>query len=105
LTAVLKNNRRGIRRENSVKADGYDLKDLIERVAGVTGVKSDEIIRSGRRRKASGARDLLCCWATEHLNVRQQELAGLLNITQSPVSMAAGRGRVLDDELKLNFEI
>jgi predicted transcriptional regulator len=51
------------------------------------------------------ARDLLCYWATEHLNVRQRELAGLLNITQSAVSMAAGRGRIQAEELKLSFEI
>jgi chromosomal replication initiation ATPase DnaA len=61
--------------------DGYDLKDLVERVAGVTGITSDDMIRYKRRRKISGARDLLCYWTTEYLNVRQQELAGLLNIT------------------------
>ncbi len=56
---------------------GYDLKELIERVAGVTGITSDDIIRSGRRRKTSCARDLLCYWATEYLNVRQRELSDL----------------------------
>ena len=44
------------------------------------------------------ARDLLCYWATEHLNVRQQELTGLLNITQSAVSMAVARGRTQAEE-------
>ena len=34
-----------------LKPEGYDLKDLIERVAGVTGITSDDIIRYGRRRK------------------------------------------------------
>ena len=43
--------------------------------------------------------------AGEYLNTRQRELSGLLNITQSAVSMAAGRGRVLVDELNLNFQI
>jgi hypothetical protein len=88
-----------------LKAKGYDLKDLIERVAEVTGITSDDIIRSGRKRKTSGARDLLCYWATEYLNVRQRELSGLLNITQSAVSMAAGLGWIRAEELKLNFEI
>jgi hypothetical protein len=53
----------------------------------------------------SGARDMLCYWATEYLNVRQRELSWLLNITQSAVSMAAGRGRIRAEELKLIFEI
>ena len=77
---------------------------MIERVAGVTGITSDEIIRSGRKRNISSARDLLCYWATEYLNVKQRELAGLLNITQSAVSMAAERGRILAEDLKLNLE-
>ena len=42
--------------------------------------------------------------AGEYLRVRQRELSGLLNITQSAVSMAAGRGRIQAEELKLNFE-
>ena len=41
----------------------------------------------------------------EYLSVRQQELSGLLNITQLAVSMAAGRGRIRVEELKLNFEL
>jgi predicted XRE-type DNA-binding protein len=41
----------------------------------------------------------------KYLNMRQRELSELLNITQSAVSMAAGRGRVRAEELKLNFEI
>ena len=44
-------------------------------------------------------------WAAEFLNVRQQELSVLLNITQSAVSMAAGRGPEQTEELKMNFEI
>ncbi len=47
-------------RKYHLKVKGYDLKDLIKRVAEVTGITSDEIISSGRRRKTSGARDLLC---------------------------------------------
>ncbi|MFO7665605.1 MAG: transposase [Desulfobacterales bacterium] len=92
-------------RKYQLKAEGYDLKDLIERIARVTGITSDEIIRSGKRRKSSGARDLLCYWATEYLNMKQLELAGLLNITQSAVSMSVGRGRILAEEQNLSLEI
>ena len=104
MMSVLSKANESMARKYNLKAKGYDLNDLIERVAGVTGITSDEIIRSGRKRSISGARDLLCYWATEHLNVKQQELAGLLNITQSAVSMAAGRGRIKAEELKLNLE-
>lgn len=103
--SVLSQANESMERRYRLKSEGYELKDMIERVAEVTGIKSDEIISSGRRRKASGARDLLCYWATEYLNVKQQELAGLLNITQAAVSMSAGRGRIQADEQKLSFEI
>jgi REP element-mobilizing transposase RayT len=103
--SVLSQANESMARKYQLKAKGYDLKNLIERVAGVTGIASDDIIRSGRRRKTSCARDLLCYWATEYLNVRQRELSGLFNITQSAVSMAAARGRIQAEEQKLNFEI
>ncbi|MBU2621076.1 MAG: transposase [Proteobacteria bacterium] len=102
--SVLSKANESMARKYNLKAKGYDLKDLIERVAGVTGITSDEIIRSGRKRNISSARDLLCYWATEYLNVKQRELAELLNITQSAVSMAAERGRILAEDLKLNLE-
>jgi len=41
---------------------------------------------------------MLCYWATEYLNVKQLELAGLLNITQSAVSMAVERGSIQAEE-------
>ena len=44
-------------------------------------------------------------WAAEFINVRQRELAGLLNITKSAVSMAAGCGPGQTEELEMNFEI
>jgi hypothetical protein len=79
---------------------------LIERAAGVTGIKSDDIIRYNRRCKTSvDTRDLLCYWATEYLNLRQRKLAGLLNITQSPVSMEVARSRIRAEEQKLSFEM
>lgn len=105
VTSVLSQANESMARKYHLKAKGYDLKDLIERAAGVTGISVDDILGSGKRRKTSGARDLLCYWATEYLNVKQRELAVLLNITQSAVSMAAGRGRIRAAELKLNLEI
>jgi len=58
--SVLSQANESMARKYHLKAKGYGLKDLINRIAKVTGITSDEIIRSGRRRKTSGARDLLC---------------------------------------------
>jgi len=53
LAALLKDDKKGMYQENSVKAEEYDLKDFIERAAGITGIKPDDIIRYGRRCKTS----------------------------------------------------
>jgi len=92
-------------RKYHLKAEGYDLKNLIEKVAEITGITSDDILHSGKRRRVSGARELLCYWATEHLSVKQLELSELLNITQPAVSMAAARGRLTAEDQKLRLEI
>ncbi|MBA3036322.1 MAG: transposase [Desulfobacterium sp.] len=103
VTSVLSDANESMDRKYQLKAKGYNLKDLIERVAEVTGITSEDIIRSGRRRKTSAARDLLCYWATEYLGVKQRELSELLNVTQSAISMSTVRGRLHAEELKLNF--
>jgi putative transposase len=103
--AVLSQANESMARKYHLKAEGYDLKNLVEKVADITDVLSDDIIRSGKRRRISGARDLLCFWATEYLGIKQLELSELLNITQPAVSMAATRGRFMAENQKLSFEI
>lgn len=103
--SVLSQANESMARKYRLKTEGYELNDLIERVSVITGIESDEIIKSVKKRKISGARDLLCYWATEYLAVKQRELAGLLNVTQSAVSMSVVRGRQYAEENKLSIEI
>lgn len=103
--AVLSQANESMARQFHLISCGYDLNKLIEKVAGITGVDSDDIINSRKRHRISGARDLLCFWAIEYLGVKQLELSELLHITQPAVSMAAGRGRLFAEEHKLSFEI
>jgi hypothetical protein len=105
VNSVLSQENESMARKYHLISSGYDLKKLIHKVAGITDVDSDDIINSRRKHRVSGARDLLCFWATEYLGIKQLELSELLNITQPAVSMAAGRGRYYAEEHKLSFKI
>jgi REP element-mobilizing transposase RayT len=78
-----------------LKAEGYNLDKLIDRVSVVTQVTGKQILDNARDRKRTDARSILCFWATEMLGVTQTELASILRLTQSAVSHAVTRGRVL----------
>ena len=78
-----------------MQAEGYDLQNLIARVAEAMEVSPEELVAPGKDRKRTQARSMLCYWATDHLGIRQTQLAEALNLTQPAVSQAVRRGRAL----------
>ncbi len=78
-----------------MRAEGYDLKKLIERVAEIMEMRSEEIIDSERDRKRIQARSILCFWGTDRLGISQTQLAQILNLTQPAISHAVRRGRAI----------
>lgn len=79
-----------------MQAEGYDLQKLIERVAEIMEISSEEMVAPGKDRKRTQARSMLCYWATDHLGISQTQLAQALNLTQPAVSQAVRRGRALE---------
>jgi len=78
-----------------LRATGYDLDKLVKRVANITQVTPDELFDSFRDAKRTEARSILCYWATEKLGVTQSRLAQLLKRTQSAITYAVRRGKVI----------
>ena len=78
-----------------LKAEGYDLEKLICRVTEITHLSREEILDTRRDAKRTEARSILCYWASDKIGVTQSELALLLNLTQSAISHAVRRGRML----------
>jgi putative transposase len=78
-----------------LKVEGYDLEKLVCRVAELTHLSSEQILDTIRDAKRIEARSILCFWASDKLGVTQAELALLLRLTQSAVSHAVRRGRIL----------
>jgi hypothetical protein len=78
-----------------LKAEGYNLEKLICRVAEITHLSRGQILDTVRDAKRTEARSILCFWANNRLGITQGELALLLKLTQSAVSHAVRRGRIL----------
>ena len=81
--------------EYRIKAKGFDLKRLIQRVAEIMELHTEEILDGIRERKRVEARSILSYWATDQLGITQSQLAEKLNMTQSAISRAARRGKSL----------
>ena len=78
-----------------MKIKGFDLESLIRRVTELTELTEDEILDGVRDKKRTDARSILVHWATDQLGITQVKLAEKLNLTQSAISHAARRGRIL----------
>jgi REP element-mobilizing transposase RayT len=87
-----------------LKAEGYDLEKLIRRVAEITHLNPEEILDTQRDAKRTEARSILCFWASDKLGVTQSELAQLLKLTQSAISHAVRRGRMLVETNSYSIE-
>ena len=103
--AVLSQAEVQLQQNYQMKAEGYDFEKLIQRVAEIMDMRSEEILHSGKDRKRTQARSMLCYWATDHLGISQTELAQLLHLSQPAISQAVGRGRELVKAQSYSFLI
>jgi len=95
VTEVLACAKEKLENKYRMKAKGFDLESLIQRVAELTGLTGDEILDGVRDKKRIDARSILVHWATDQLGITQTKLAEKLNLTQSAISHAVRRGRIL----------
>ena len=95
VTKVLAQAEEQFQHKYRIKAEGYDLDKVIDRVAKITQLSPKEILDAGRDRKRAQARSILCFWATDQMGITQSQLARVLNLTQSAISHAVRRGRIL----------
>jgi REP element-mobilizing transposase RayT len=71
------------------------LKELIEGIANFFGIKSETLKQRNRSKPLSDARSVIGYFAVRELGYNGAEVARMLNISRSGVSMAAGRGENL----------
>jgi REP element-mobilizing transposase RayT len=78
-----------------LKAKGYDLSKIAEKVGQVTGIDPDRMWTKGKHPETVQARSLLCYWACRELGMKTTELAEALKISQPSVSQSVQRGEKL----------
>ncbi len=95
MAKVLADAQEKLERKYRLAAKGYDLDRLIDRVAQILGMSSEEVIGPGKNRKKVEARSILCYWATAELGITQTQLTRRLPLNQPAVSNAVKRGAYL----------
>ncbi len=75
-----------------LKAEGFDVEQVAERVAQVLDVSVEFVWEKSRRPQVVDARSLLCYWASKELGMSMTDLAKRLNLTQPAISIAVRRG-------------
>ena len=90
---VLEKAEERLKEKYSLKAKGYNLDKLINRVSELIGLTPEQITDGIRDAKRTEARSILCYWATKKLGITQSQLALKLNRSQSAIVYAVRRGK------------
>ena len=90
--SVLKEANEQLERRYRLEAGGFNLDQVIKRVAEVMNIEPDLIYEKSRRPQVVAARDLLCYWASKELGMSATDLAKRLNPGQPAVSVGVRRG-------------
>jgi len=78
-----------------LQSQGYDFRYAIARVAQLTGLETDQIVKPGKQPARVYARSLICHWAIRSLGMTAVAVSKLLGISQSAVTRAAYRGEAI----------
>ena len=95
---VLKKAKEQLDRQYQLKATGFDIEQVAERVAELLGVKYEHIWGKGKHPQTVKARSLLCYWSVRELGISATELARRIGISQPAISQSVIRGEALAKE-------
>jgi hypothetical protein len=76
-------------------AQGYDFSYALYRVAHLSGLEADQILKPGKQPLRLYARSLLCHWAIRCLGMTTVTVAKLMQLTPPAVTRAAYRGEAI----------
>jgi REP-associated tyrosine transposase len=79
-------------RRYELKALGYDLNRVAQRVADIYGLELDEVFTKGRQDQKVKARSLFCYWAARELGMSLTDLAREFELSVSAIGYAVERG-------------
>ena len=86
-----------------LKAQGYDIDRVVEKVAEVFEIELEEIWKPGNQPLRVKARSLVCYWAVRELGMSGTSVGKLLGLGQPAVSRAVARGEKLTQDMNLSL--
>jgi len=100
---VLKEAREGFERKYELKARGYNLDTLADRVVEIFDVTPEEIFSPGKYKERVQARSVFSYWAVRELGETASYLAKKIGISQPAVSLSVQRGERIVKEKGLEL--
>lgn len=100
---ILAEQKEQLERRYSLKAQGYDIDRVVEKVAEVFDMEPEGIRKPGNQPLRVKARSLVCYWAVRELGMSGTSVGELLGIGQSAVSRAVVRGEKLTRDMNLSL--
>lgn len=101
--AVLRASEEQMRRRYRLKAEGYDLERLAQKVEAMSGMEPGRIGGGGKYKEVVEGRSLFCYWAVKELGYSATALAKRLGLSQPAVSISVKRGQIIAREKALNL--
>ena len=89
---VLNEAKEQLDKRSQLKAQGYDLDKVANRVSSLLGIDPAQVWAPGKHPFTVSARSLLCYWAVRELGFTATELSKKLGVSQPSVSISVKRG-------------
>ncbi len=100
---VLAEQKEQFERRYWLKAQGYDIDQVVQKVAPVFDIEPGEIWKPGNQPLRVKARSLVCYWSVRELGMSGTSVGKLLGLGQSAVSRAVVRGEKLTQDMDLSL--
>jgi hypothetical protein len=101
--AVLETAQENLNRKSKIRALGYDIEWLMDRVTSLFDLTPKELLTGGKQRRAVKARSVLCYWGTRELGLSAVEISKELKVASSTASESVTRGRQIVEEQALTL--
>ncbi len=86
-----------------LRAQGYDIEQVVKRVAEVLAIDVDEIWKPGNQPLRVRARSLTCFWAVRELGMSGTSVGKMLGLGQPAVSRAVVRGEKISRDMNIQL--
>jgi chromosomal replication initiation ATPase DnaA len=89
----------------SIENRGYDFQTIVQRVAVLLDLPTEEIQGASKRSAIVKARNMVCFWAYTHLGMNQTQLALKFGVSQPAVCAAVQKGQKIIEQNKYDLMI